>query len=48
LAASQDESLQLLEGEKCTLLQLPRIIDHEPAALLNGLVAHLDAQVNDG
>lgn len=48
LAASQDESLQLLEGGKCTLWQLPRIIDHEPAALLNGLVAHLDAQVNDG
>jgi anion-transporting ArsA/GET3 family ATPase len=48
LAASQDESLQLLEGEKRALLQLPRIIDHEPAALLNGLVAQLDAQVNDG
>jgi anion-transporting ArsA/GET3 family ATPase len=48
LASSQEESLQLLEGGKRELLELPRVIDHEPSALLDGLVARLESQVNDG
>ena len=48
LAASQDESMAMLEDDGRDLWELPRIIDHEPSALLNGLVVHLEQQVGDG
>ncbi len=48
LAASQDASLAPLADGARTLWQLPRIIDHEPAALLTGLVAHLSEQAANG
>lgn len=52
LAASQAESLELLAREStldaASRWHLPRIIDHEPGALLDGLVSHLEAQVRDG
>lgn len=47
LAASQEASLGLLENGTRTLWHLPRVIDHEPAALLSGLVDRLKAQVSD-
>lgn len=53
LAASQAASLSLLneealsEGGERRLWHLPRIVDHEPAALLNGLVDHLEVQMGD-
>lgn len=48
LAASQKASLTPLEDGVRRLWHLPRIIDHEPAALLTGVVEHLEAQVADG
>jgi anion-transporting ArsA/GET3 family ATPase len=48
LAASQAESLDLLEADKRKLWRLSRVIDHEPAALLDGLVEQLARQVEDG
>ena len=47
LASSQAESLGLLEAEKRKLWRLSRVIDHEPAALLDGLVEQLARQVED-
>jgi len=41
LAASQSESLAPLEDRRCAVWDLPRVIDHEPAALLEGLVTRL-------
>ena len=51
LAASQETALSLLAEEirhtssASRIWQLPRVIDHEPAALLDGLVAELQAQI---
>lgn len=47
LAASQQESLALLEGEPRSLWHLSRIIDHEPAALLDGLVGQIEEQIDN-
>ena len=48
LAASQADSLALLQAETRDLWQLPRIIGHEPALLLDGLVEHLAGQAESG
>ncbi len=48
LASSQEESLALLEDGSRDLWQLPRVIDHEPAALLDGLVEQLATQAGHG
>ena len=47
LAASQEAALGLLGSEARRLWELPRVIDHEPAALLTGLAGQLEAQVPD-
>ncbi len=47
LAASQEAALGLLGREARRLWELPRVIDHEPAALLTGLAGQLEAQVPD-
>jgi anion-transporting ArsA/GET3 family ATPase len=48
LAASQADSMALLQAQPRDLWQLPRIVDHEPAALLDGLVGHLAEQADSG
>ncbi len=48
LAGSQKESAAPLSGSRCAVWNLPRVIDHEAAALLEGLVSHLAGIVRDG
>jgi arsenite-transporting ATPase len=48
LASSQNESMTLLNKGRCPVWELPRVIDHEPAALLEGLVARLGEFDLDG
>jgi anion-transporting ArsA/GET3 family ATPase len=48
LAVSQDESVAPLAESRVAVWDLPRVIDHEPAALLEGLVSHLSGVMRDG
>ena len=48
LAGSQSESIAPLADSRCDVWNLPRVIDHEAAALLEGLVSHLAGIVDDG
>jgi anion-transporting ArsA/GET3 family ATPase len=48
LAASQSESVAPLAKGRSAVWNLPRVIDHEPAVLLEELVAHLKEIVRNG
>jgi hypothetical protein len=48
LVSSQNESMTPLGKGRCAVWELPRVIDHEPAALLEGLVARLGEFDLDG